>query len=134
MSWAYHNSHIPIQKYIDVTKATWERLNSAGDEPVVYLASDSPSSQGEFMDSFSTGARIYSLAQSQNAGLRALASPSAYFQEQFDKMAEGDMVRLTKGMVVDFALLSGLWNNGPQPLATVCGIRYLHHSFYTARS
>jgi len=39
-------------------------------------------------------------------------------------LPEADRVRLTKGMIVDFALLSGLWawHDDLKPGAVICGI------------
>jgi hypothetical protein len=130
MSWKYHNSHIPVEVYADAVMSTWKRLapDDAPDGPVVFLASDSPSAQREFMDSFSVASRIYSLSESKNAELRALASTTPYFQPEFDKIENSDRIRLTKGIIVDFALLSGIWNVGSLPTGTVCGLRYLFSS------
>jgi hypothetical protein len=65
---------------------------------------------------------------SENSDLQALASPSPYFQDKFSALPEEDRVRLTRGMVVDFALLSGLWawNDDLTPGAVICGVRYVH--------
>ena len=125
MSWKYHTSHVPVEKFAAAAQATWERLNLTNwnsNQPAFYVASDSPSVQDEFISNFPAETSIYSLSLSGKPKLRALASPKPYVQSEFDQMAAEDRIRLTKGMIIDFAMLSGIWNN-ITPAATVCGLR-----------
>ena len=92
---------------------------------MIYVASDSPATITEFSKPFDNSIwRVHSLAQSQNAELKALASPEQYFQQDFDKLYSLDQrITLTRGVIVDFALLSGLWGDGEiKPQAVVCTI------------
>jgi hypothetical protein len=90
-----------------------------------YIASDSPAAQEEFMNYFSPETRIFSLSRSVRADLRALASQRPYVQSEFDGLPKDERIRLTRGMIIDFALLSGIWGHGGDvsPAATVCGLR-----------
>ncbi len=58
----------------------------------------------------------------QNAELKSLASPGEYFQGDFDKYDLETRIKATRGMIVDFALLSGAWIQGG-PDAIVCTVR-----------
>lgn len=132
-SWKYHGKNVPTEEYSTAANAAWTRLfRSAGNSapPAVYLASDDPNVVKDLQSRLETGARIFSLSKSENPGLQALASPSPYFQDKFSALPEEDRVRLTRGMVVDFALLSGswAWHDDLTPGAVVCGLRYVHLS------
>lgn len=129
MTWRYHNTHLPTSLYVDAALETWQRLNStSGDSPLFYVASDSPAAVEEFLDQLPSNVRVSSLGWSNDEELRMIASPRPYVQEEFNTLSEEERIRLTKGMIVDFALLTGLWirENDPdvRPYATVCGLRY----------
>ena len=128
MTWKYHNSHLPTGLYVDAALKTWQRLNLTGeDSPLFYVASDSPSAIEDFLDQLPRNVRVASLGWSGEEELRAIASPRSYVQGEFNTLSEEERIRLTKGMVVDFALLTGLWigEHDPdvRPYATVCGLR-----------
>ena len=67
-------------------------------------------------------AAIFSLNASANADLRALAPKREYVQSEFEQEPEEERVRLTRGMVVDLAMLSGFWAYPGEavPGAVVC--------------
>ena len=128
MTWKYHNTHLPTSLYIDAALKTWQRLNPvAQGSPLFYIASDSPAALEEFVDRLPSNARAFSLAWSGYDELSAIASPRSYVQEEFNMLGEEERIRLTKGMIVDFALLAGLWTSerdlDVRPYATVCGLR-----------
>ena len=129
MTWKYHDMHLPTRLYVDAALETWRRLNPADESKALfYVASDSPAAVEEFLEQLPSNARASSLGWSGDKELRAIASPHSYVQGEFNAMGEEERVRLTKGMVVDFALLTGLWRNendpDVRPSATVCGLRY----------
>lgn len=128
-SWKYHNKNVPIEEYSTAGDVAWTRLfRSAGNSapPVVYLASDDPGVFEDLRSRLEPGSRIFSLSRSENPDLQVIASPSPYFQDKFSALSEEERVRLMRGMVVDFALLSGLWAWGDdlKPGAVICGLRY----------
>ena len=130
-SWKYHTKNVPIEEYSTAGNAAWTRLfRSAGNPapPAVYLASDDPDIFEDLRSQLEPGSRIFSLSKSENPHLQDIASPSPYFQDKFSALPEEERVRLTRGMVVDFALLSGSWAWGdePKPGAVICGIKYAH--------
>jgi hypothetical protein len=94
------------------------------------LASDDPDVFEELQSQLEPGSRIFSLPRSENPDLQNIASPAPYFQDKFAELPEPDRVRLTKGMVVDFALLSGLWawDDDLKPGAVICGLKYANFS------
>jgi hypothetical protein len=128
-SWKYHGKHVPIEEYSIAGNAAWNRLfRSEGNTapPAVYLASDDPDVFEELQSQLEPGSMIFSLSRSQNPDLQNIASPAPYFQDKFAELPEADRVQLTKGMIVDFALLSGLWawHDDLKPGAVVCGTKY----------
>jgi hypothetical protein len=127
-SWKYHDKHVPLEEYSAAGNAAWNRLfRSKGNTapPAIYLASDDPDVFEELQSQLEPGSRIFSLSRSENSDLQNIASPAPYFQDKFAELPEVDRVRLTKGMIVDFALLSGLWAwLDLKPGAVICGIRY----------
>lgn len=128
LTWKYHKTHLPTSLYVDAALEAWRRLGStSGGNPLFYVASDSPAAPEEFVDLLPRNARAFSLVWSDDEELRAIASPRSYVQEEFNALSGEERVRLTKGMIVDFALLTGLWMNegdpDVRPYATVCGLR-----------
>lgn len=126
-SFRFHGNYVPTADFASAVDDTWTRLHpdrSGGEHPVVYVASDAPSVVLEFSNLLNSRYRTFSLSQSQNPLLRALASPAEYRQKDFDKLERSVRIRATKGMVVDFALTSGMWswNEDILPDAVVCTI------------
>ncbi|KAJ7103189.1 hypothetical protein B0H15DRAFT_198944 [Mycena belliarum] len=129
-SWlVYNQSYVPIADYVDGVVDAWSRLgleHSADNnrvQPFVYIASDSPAAVKEFAASFSPD-RVFSLSGSKREELRALASPGEYWQEDFALLAEHFRVAATRGMIVDFAVLTGAWAEHGDLIAdgTVCAV------------
>ncbi|KAF7302695.1 hypothetical protein HMN09_00904300 [Mycena chlorophos] len=126
------DDYVPIQDYVDGVVSAWTRLdlelskNDTMVTPVVYVASDSPAAMQEFSASFDLE-QVFSLTASKRAELRELASPRDYDQNEFMTLPEDVRVKATRGMVVDFALLSGAWAKPGEliPDATVCGLRHV---------
>lgn len=147
----YRGSHIPLENYVSAAFSAWNRLYDktspadARDDsaptpfpapPILYAASDAHAVVEEFMSAFPSSSAVFSLASSTDPGLRALVPQSEYVQEEFDILPEADRVRLTRGMVVDLAMLSGLWawEGDIVPGATICTIRsaaFLRTSLWT---
>jgi hypothetical protein len=128
LSWKYHAGYVPIPEYVKAVQDASSRfLTQTGSVTAVYIASDSPAAEAELVDTLSSNMLLFSLSRSQNPELRALASPNDYVQKEFDKLELAERVNLTRGMVVDFAMLSGMWawNDDIIPRAIVCTIRYV---------
>ena len=91
--------------------------------PIMWLASDSPPAAREFAVHFSSATAAFSLEHSTNPELRALAPKHEYVQAEFDAEPLQERVRLTKGVLVDLAMVSGLWAWPGEvvPAAVVCG-------------
>ncbi|KAJ7155900.1 hypothetical protein C8R43DRAFT_1125809 [Mycena crocata] len=125
----YGQQYIPLSDFVDGVVESWTRLGlelSADNnlvQPFVYIASDSYDAEKEFAASFSPE-RTFSLPSSKSAELRDLASPGEYFQENWKKLDEEVRVQATRGMVVDFAILSGAWAQDGDliPDGTVCTV------------
>jgi hypothetical protein len=129
-SWKYKGKYVPVEDYVEEAKRTWTRLSAANDkknEARIYLASDSPSAQDDFIQRLAdTDFSVFSLTMSRQPELRALASPKEYVQEEFALFDPDVRIRATRGVIVDFALVSGIWpeDEGSTPIATVCTIGY----------
>lgn len=127
MSYSYADRKVPLKEYLDALKAIWTRLHPGASSqalPTVYLATDSPDAKHEFYQAYQ--GRIFSLYNSNSPALRALASPQEYRQSQFDSLDLQARISATRGMVVDLALVSGIWasQSDLKPDAIVCALRY----------
>jgi len=128
LTWKYHKTHLPTSLYVEAALEAWQRLNPTSQgSPLFYIASDSPTAPEEFLDQLPNNIHAFSLVWSNDEELKSLASPRSYVQDEFNALSKEERIRFTKGMVVDFALLSGLWVNEHdsdlRPYATVCGLR-----------
>ncbi|KAJ7024424.1 hypothetical protein C8F04DRAFT_969001 [Mycena alexandri] len=125
----YGQQYLPLSEYLDGVVDSWSRLGLELSpdnnlvQPFVYIASDSPQAEKEFAAMFSPE-RVSSLSRSRHQELRALASPGDYYQDDFMKLPRDIQVQATRGMIVDFAVLSGAWSKPGHliPDATVCAI------------
>lgn len=133
-SFPYRGQYVPLEKFVEAAHATWERLYGADTDidttqfpapPIVYAASDSHTVIEEFMSALPTSSAVFSLGTSTDPALRALAPQHEYVQDEFAGLGEQERVRLTRGMVVDLAMVSGLWawDGDVVPGATVCTLR-----------
>ncbi|CCL98151.1 uncharacterized protein FIBRA_00145 [Fibroporia radiculosa] len=135
------SSSLPMAKFIQVARHTWSRLYPAVPlslvssssataaspahfpmPPIAYVASDSPEVIRDYVAALPPSTATFSLGLSTNAELRGLAPQHGYMPEDFDKQDQTERVRLTRGAIVDLALLSGLWAETGQviPSATIC--------------
>ena len=129
----YRGQYVPLQNFVTAARDAWVRLyhEDATDDtafpapPIVYVASDSHATAHEFVSAFPASTAVFSLDSSTDPALRALAPQHEYVQTEFDGMEAEDRVRLTRGMVVDLAMLSGLWawEGDAVPGATICTLR-----------
>lgn len=135
----YRGKYVPLDHYVSATKDAWARLYSSESTysthypspPITYIASDSPESLTEFVKSFPSSTAVFALDMSTNHELKALAPKHEYFQERFDNEDEDERIRLTRGAIVDFAMVSGMWawEGDVLPGATVCTLTYVHPPF-----
>ena len=123
-SFEFLDNKIPLSLYVDGVKNTWARLHQSKANPVVYFASDSPVAEQQFSKLYD--GPTFSLFTTMQPQLRALASPREYYQKTFDKLDIEYRVLATRGMIVDLAMISGLWASGKEllPEANICSIRY----------
>ena len=90
--------------------------------PVMWFASDSPTAAQDFAAAFPPPTALFSLARSGDGMLRAIAPFKPYVQKEFNEEPPLERARLTRGAIVDFAMVSGLWARPGDvvPGATVC--------------
>lgn len=131
----YRGSYVPLENFVSAARDAWRRLyhqdpleekDSFPAPPIVYVASDSHATAHEFVSAYPASTAVFSLDSSTDPALRALAPQHEYVQHEFDEMDLEDRVRLTRGMIVDLAMLSGMWawEGDVVPGATVCTFRY----------
>ncbi|KAI0652532.1 hypothetical protein C8Q79DRAFT_1005717 [Trametes meyenii] len=144
----YPDKQVPAEAYVKGARETWSRLYahdyvdstnasasvhpdvSSGHpdhypaSPIMWVASDSPPAARAFVGAFPPATASFSLEHSVMPELRALAPAEEYVQAQFEKETLEERVRLTRGMIVDFAMLSGMWAwpGDILPGAVVCGM------------
>ena len=115
--------YTPVSEYISYISNTQTRLLEYPNSSPVFFSSDSPIAEREFAAAYS--GPYFSLRQSQDPALRQLASSREYDQKEFNDLSLEERSRSTKGMIVDFALLSGMWAwaGDSVPRAGICTIR-----------
>jgi hypothetical protein len=130
----WREDYVPITEYIKATQEAWTKLRSGrGPEvrevnPTVYVATDSYAAYQDHLALFPAPENVWGLhvADPQERRWRWMASPHGYIQRVFmgKKTRVEVRVRWTKGMVLDFAMLTGAWLvEGEQgPKAVVCTI------------
>lgn len=127
LSYTFPNRLIPVQDYVDAVKPTWTRLHSESTSyanPVVYVATDSPDADAQFSQLYN--GETFSLFKTSNPRLHSVASPGEYYQKKFDEFDIQSRIAATRGMVVDLAMVSGLWAdhaNETKPDAVICALR-----------
>ena len=125
----YNGRYIPSEDFVQAAIDAWERLNPdiSAENLFLYVASDSARAYEEILRLTETRYTSLSLFQSEDPELRALASPQDYVQSEFDRLDEKARILATRGVIVDFALVSGFWvehEDDLVPTATVCMLRY----------
>lgn len=131
----YRGKYIPLENYVNAARDVWSRVYNEDvfsetanfpAPPIVYVASDSHATAHDFVSAFPASTAVFSLDSSTDPALRGLAPQHEYVQKEFNEIELEDRVRLTRGMVVDMAMLSGLWawEGDVIPGATICTLRY----------
>jgi hypothetical protein len=120
----YHDKYAPLDAFKSNARSTWKRLRGVDEHPPVYLASDAPAALDEYGNATEPSA-IFSLLSSGVSALNEIASKQAYVQADFDALPAEDRIALTRGMIVDFGMISGIWAEDGEltPEAVVCGMR-----------
>jgi hypothetical protein len=130
--WRY--DYVPITEYTKATQDAWKQLRSGPTpevydvNPRVYVATDSYAAYQDHLALFPVPENVWGLhaANTQERKWRWMSSPHGYIQRVFmgQKTRIEDRVRWTKGMVLDFAMLTGAWlAEGEQgPKAVVCTV------------
>lgn len=136
MSWRYQklpDNQVPTIEYVEAVWEIYGHLQNLSNSnvspsvpPLVYLASDSSTAASEFTELLVTNdslvqeygnealkSVVYELRTSPDAELRSLAPAMEYVQSEWNNRTEVDRIRETRGVIVDWALLSGAWT--PQP-------------------
>ncbi|KAJ3518015.1 hypothetical protein NLJ89_g137 [Agrocybe chaxingu] len=124
LSYTFPDRKIPLEDYLTSLKSTWSRLHPQEKDafPVVYLATDSPNVHRQFSEKYE--GETFSLHEAPNSRLRDLASPGEYYQNRFNDLGLQSRITATRGVIVDLALISGLWpeRNAHSPDAVICAM------------
>lgn len=133
-AWPHMKSYVPAADMLLTAIGTWERLLPSAPAlaasqrgMIAWVASDSQEARDEFVAGALESALIFSLDTSSNAELQNLASKTEYVQSDFGQLPLEDRIRLTRGALVDFAMLGGawVWDDESRPLASVCTLRFV---------
>ncbi|KZO94103.1 hypothetical protein CALVIDRAFT_539479 [Calocera viscosa TUFC12733] len=121
MSWRYHKGYVPTSEYVGAAQKTIPALDSI---EAIYVASDSLSALLEFSEAApeewnvqasipTNGSRVEYSAERETEG---------YFQRQWDQIPEEEREALTRGMIIDLALVTGAWGKDEteRPAAVIC--------------
>jgi hypothetical protein len=124
-SYKYHDKYIPITVYVDEAKKAWKRLEGedAEESLPIWVASDSPKVIEDWPSE-----RVFSLhAIGDDHILESLATKDEYWQSEFEDLEDEDRVDQTRGVIVDFGMISGMWADPGDiiPEAVVCAMRYV---------
>lgn len=130
------NVSIPtLREYTRAVHDTWTRLypnipipahGATADHfpapPVAYVATGSPEALRAYVAAHPPATATFALDLSTNPELRALAPEHAYDDADFREVPIGERVSLTRGVIVDLALMSGLWEEDGfvVPGAAIC--------------
>jgi len=120
MSWRYHEGHVPLEDYL---KAVADVVNLAGAEPPlnVWVASDELDASRRFSQMLPDGFNGLSLNAIAEQELWDLAPSQAYNQSTWNDLDRETRLRETRGVIVDFAVISGIWGDGERfPQAVIC--------------
>ncbi|GJJ13143.1 hypothetical protein Clacol_007394 [Clathrus columnatus] len=132
MSWKYNfspNRQIPTQEYVNAVWKSYAWFYNISDSspkplypPFIYLASDSAEASAEFVDNLTSNDTlahtfndenlkpfVYSLSTSSDKELRDIAPMREYVQSEWGAREEMERIKETRGVIVDFALMSGAW-------------------------
>jgi hypothetical protein len=122
-SWEYHQQPIPLDEYATAVANTLTKLSLSESTPI-YVATDSPNALESFSQLLEQ--KPVSLWGSGDKELKVIASDKDYVQKEWMSRKDAERRRLTTGAIVDFALMSGLWNDSVDdamiPRAVVCTI------------
>ncbi|KZT08733.1 uncharacterized protein LAESUDRAFT_742405 [Laetiporus sulphureus 93-53] len=141
----YNQPYLPTSNYARAVRNTWTRLypdsplpsTSASQHPdselgplhfpappITYIATDSPEALREYVTEFPPATAVFALDLSTKPALRAIAPERDYVQEQFAQEPDEQRAAMTRGMLVDLALVSGLWavEGEVVPGAVICTI------------
>ncbi|KAF9532117.1 hypothetical protein CPB83DRAFT_848377 [Crepidotus variabilis] len=121
-SYQFADRKVPMKDYVEAVTTTWGRLHFDDIHPPVYLATDSPAAYRQFIALYQ--GPVFSLYDAPDSSLRSLASPAEYSRETFDQLELKERVIATRGMIVDLAIVGGLWaaESDLHPDAVICTI------------
>jgi len=122
MSWRYHQGHVPLEEYVNAI--TGIESVPGGSPPFnVWIASDDTDTSRQFAQMLPEGFAGVLLNEVNDKELRALVPLQAYNQSTWNEHTEDERIRETRGMIVDFAVISGAWAEGDRyPEAVICAM------------
>ncbi|EJD54235.1 hypothetical protein AURDEDRAFT_109967 [Auricularia subglabra TFB-10046 SS5] len=108
-AWKYRKGFVPISEFVDGARTV--------QTAAIWAASDSPAAIADFKEEIGHSVQVTSVSRD----LAPDADSPGYVQKEWQHVGEAERRRLTQGMVVDLALLSGLWLPADEaPKAVVC--------------
>ncbi|KZV96928.1 hypothetical protein EXIGLDRAFT_396403 [Exidia glandulosa HHB12029] len=117
-TWKYRKGYVPISEFVTGIRGV------EGGVSAVWAASDAPGAITELGEELGHNVQVLNLTSvgGDVGRLMPAAEDAGYVQKEWRYRTEEERKRLTRGAVVDFAMISGLWlENGQRaPSASVC--------------
>jgi hypothetical protein len=120
MSWKYHGGHVPLADYL---QAMSNIGHLAGQSPPVnvWIASDDAATAKQYSEMLPEGFDAFSLGSLKNRELQSLTPSQPYNLSTWNGLDREARVRETRGVIIDFAVISGAWDSvGSFPEAVIC--------------
>ncbi|KZT56131.1 hypothetical protein CALCODRAFT_330657 [Calocera cornea HHB12733] len=120
MSWRYHKGYVPTSEYVSAVQQAVDEL----DIDSIYVSSDALSGLLEFSEGAREEWHIH--ASLATAGSQVEYSvdreTEGYFQNQWDYIPDEERAALTRGMIIDLALVTGAWakDESERPSTVIC--------------
>jgi len=121
MSWRYHQGYVPTSEYVSAVNKT---IAALGNIKTIHVASDALRALTEFSEAAPEEWIIHTSLQTSGLSVEYSADreTEGYFQHQWDDIPTEERAALTRGMVIDLAVVTGAWakDDGALPAAVVC--------------
>lgn len=123
MSWKFHDHTVPLDDYVHGIQNAYSKVQNSYSNPVnVWVASDSVFAAEELDRMLPSNFRTLSLSKSNVNSLMTLSPSQPYNQSIWNELPLEARISETRGVIIDFAMLSGAWGEGAEyfPESMVC--------------
>lgn len=125
----FAGDYVPIHQFTTTAAETWQKLRASGqvpgqDKPSVYVATDSYAAFQDYRALSTAPEGVMALHEVGISKIKYMAHPHGYMQRMWDKSRPDERKRWTSGMIIDLAMMSGMWlqQGDRPPLAVLCTV------------